>query len=204
MLWYFPGDSYPKELQLEINLASADGVPQDLNVTGPYNGTVGFQEEPVDSYIYGIPGVMSILPTLLYSGGAEIISESPTVARTNFTSSLVNGSVHLDLVTPGNGYITGLWDGDYGSGVAIDPIASIRISPFITLAAVFSVDVTGMNRTLYQGFQAKAKSSYDFLPNGTDKVCTRTAYGYTIDTFNYNGFKRTLYDRQDPFISRCD
>lgn len=202
-IYTVPGERWPRRLFVDVNITSADGIPQDLNVAKKYNGTVGFQEEYVDSYIFGVPGVIEIQPSLQYSGGVEISAVSPTFVNTTLNISLVDGHIHLDMIHPENAYVTGLWDGNYNAGVAIYPVAEILVSPFISITTVFNVEVPGLNTTFYSGFKSTAKTIYEFLPNATDDFCTTTSYAYSIDAFNLDGFRRTLYSRQDPVPSGC-
>ncbi|KAK9425165.1 hypothetical protein SUNI508_03305 [Seiridium unicorne] len=200
---YDIGNKRPNELYIDANLTSADVLPLILNITAPYNDTVSFLENPLSSYIYGIPGILDIQPTLQYAGGADITAASPTVARTNLTNGLVDGHIHLDLVNPDNTYISGLWDGNYNSDVVLEPVAGIRITPFLELGAMFVVNVTGIETSFVQAFKGTTKSTYVFQLTGTEDACTRTAYAYSMDAFNLEGWRRTLYNRQDPFTNSC-
>lgn len=196
------GELRPQQLYIDVNVTSSDSVPLMLNVTTAYNDTVALSETSLTGDIYGIPGVLEIQPSLQYSAGAEIIATSAMAARTNLTNIILDGHIHLDLVNPDNTYIGGLWDGNFGSGVAIDPVGTISIGPFISLTAVMAVNVTDTNRGFYQAFKSTAKSTYEFQLAGSDD-CTRTAYGFNIDAFNLDGWRKTLYGRQDPFTEGC-
>ncbi|KAH6647683.1 hypothetical protein BKA67DRAFT_395515 [Truncatella angustata] len=192
-----------RDLYLDINIASTDGMPLTLNVTGPYNGTVAFSENALGGWTYAVPGVLDISPSLLYSSGADVATASATVARTNLTNTLIDGHIHLDMVNPESTYYSGMWDGNYGSGVTIEPVATARITPWLTLTGYIAVNVTGINHGFYQAFKGTANSVYDFELTGADNVCTRTSYGYSIDTFNLDGWRKTLYSRQDPLTEGC-
>jgi hypothetical protein len=203
LLDYDIGSQRPRLLYVDVAVTADDMMPFQLNATEPYNGTVGTEVGTISGDIHSIPGVLDIQPSLLYVSGSSVDAASVTVAHTNLSSSISDGHIHLDLVDPDKSYASGLWDGNYASGVAIDPVASIRLGPFIRLTSTIVVNVTGIESAFSQGFTSTATNIYDFQLTGPNHVCTRKSYRYSIEGFNLEGWQRTLFDRQDPFSDGC-
>lgn len=193
-----------RSLYLDITLTSDHALPLVLNATVPYKGRAAVQVGYLQSNTWGIPGILDVLPSLTFETGADVDAPTPEVAQTNLSALLSDGRARLDLADPNMTSSGGMWDGNYGSGVAIEPAGPVRVAPFLAVTAAFDVNVTGLadNNRFFQAVRGASRSAYDFqvIPGG---VCSRTSYGYTIEAWNLDAWHRTLLDRQDPYSNNC-
>ncbi|ETS78063.1 hypothetical protein PFICI_10125 [Pestalotiopsis fici W106-1] len=195
----------PRSLYLDVALTSNHGLPLVLNATMPYKGRASVQVGYLEAGAWGIPGILDVRPALTYEAGAEVDAPAAMVAQTNLTTVLSDGRARIDLVTPDQTASSGMWDGNYGSGVTIEPSGPVRVAPFLSLTAAFAVNVTGLGEHFYQAIRGSSRSAYDFqlVGGGAGDVCSRSSYGYTIEAYNLDGWHRTLLDRQDPYTNGC-
>ncbi|KAF7542094.1 hypothetical protein G7054_g126 [Neopestalotiopsis clavispora] len=203
--WDLGASTVPQSLYLDVALTSNHGLPLVLNATVPYKGRASVQVGYLEASTWGIPGILDVRPGLTYEAGAEVDAPAATLAQTNLTTVLSDGRAHIDFVTPDRAISSGMWDGNYGSGVNIEPSGPIRVAPFLSVTASFAVNVTGLGGHFYQAVRGTSRSAYDFqlVGGGSGDVCSRTSYGYTIEAYNLDGWHQTLLDRQDPYTNGC-
>lgn len=165
----------------------------DLEVTlkGSYTKSWTWSPDALSYSLLDIPGIISLGPSAGISFGGAITAGVAGTVSGQFTSSMPNGSIHLDVVSWDDSYTSG-WETDHTANFNVSEDVSLTLKPYIDFTVEFACKLFDGLVDLSTG--VKAEPSFPFTTTATatqDINGTSGAVSYPNSTCA-NGLKEEI------------
>ena len=159
-------------------------------------------------------------PALKFAVDAEIYASEAVTLTTDLTVGLVDGNVHVDLLTQSNTATSG-WVPTQSASANISGQAEAQLNPTASLTVEIAINIFGGLIDLSTGLTAKPGFTNDFILtaaegvdlSGVQKLTTNgtcqegleieSNFVFSVDAFATEWYSTELYSVNVPILKEC-
>lgn len=182
--------------------------------------TWSWAPEPLTYSVIDVPGILSLGPSAGVSFGGEISASTGGSITGDFTSSMPNGSIHLDFINWDQSTSTG-WETDHDASFRTSENVKVTLKPFVDFTVEFACNLFDGLLDLSTG--VKAQPSFPFItaatatqdlnatagtmsmPNSTcaNGLSETIQFEFAVSAFATEFVTATLYDYKTDLYKGC-
>lgn len=190
-----------------------------FGVNAKLSQTWSWAPEPLTYSVIDVPGILSLGPSAGITFGGEISASAGGSITADFTSSMPNGSIHLDFINWEESTSDG-WNTDHEATFDISENVKITLKPFVDFTVEFACNLFDGLLDLSTG--VKAEPSFPFItaatatqdlnstgsmtfPNATcaNGLSEVVEFEFAIIAFATEFLSTTLYDYKTDIYKGC-
>ncbi|ROV87996.1 hypothetical protein VSDG_09191 [Cytospora chrysosperma] len=181
--------------------------------------TWSWAPEPLTYSVIDVPGILSLGPSAGVSFGGEISASTGGSITGDFTSSMPNGSIHLDFINWDQSTSTG-WETDHDASFRTSENVKVTLKPFVDFTVEFACNLfdglldlsTGVKAQPSFPFITAATATQDLNSTGTMSFPNATCanglsetiqFEFAVSAFATEFVSATLYDYKTDLYKGC-
>ncbi|KAK7731535.1 hypothetical protein SLS53_008775 [Cytospora paraplurivora] len=207
------------EFTIDIDKSIWHHANLTFEISSKWTDTLSWAPSPLTYSLIDIPGILSLGPSAGITFGGEIIAEVGGSVNADFTSSIPNGTIHLDFINWDDSTSSG-WTTEHEASFIVTEDVQITLRPFIDFTVEFACNLFDGLIDLSTGIKAEpsfpltttATATQDFdasgnvtFPNTTcaNGLSEDVEFEFEIIAFATELLNTTLYDYKADIYSGC-
>lgn len=181
--------------------------------------TWSWAPDPLTYSFIDVPGILSLGPSAGISFGGSITAEAGGSVKADFTSSMPNGTIHLDFINWDESTSAG-WTAEHDATFNVTEDVKVTLKPFVDFTVEFACNLfdglidlsTGVKAEPSFPFITAATATQDFnatgavsYPNTTcaNGLSEEVDFEFAVIAFATSWDNTTLYDYKDDIYKGC-
>ncbi|KAH7371897.1 hypothetical protein BKA64DRAFT_715388 [Cadophora sp. MPI-SDFR-AT-0126] len=169
------------DFYFDLDLSASTAAKIEVEVTGSCGDNL-FTYSPLDLRIaaFSIAGILNVGPQIAFELGVEVSAKGSVGISTDFTVTLADGLVHLDLLNSTGSYTSG-WTPTFTHKTNITAAVETQVNPYVQLTAEIGANLLNVI-DLGTGISLKPEILNVFDVNGDFQISNTNNTTFTPST----------------------